>query len=68
MSTHDKSEPTNVIPIRSCAACGKPATGEYTIHRDGLGEGPEVPLCKGCGEGETPAADVIWAMIAGNRA
>lgn len=49
-----------------CAYCGKPAEGEYGIHRDGFGEGPEVDLCNACGgsPAEVLSCEDIWARIA----
>ena len=50
---------------RKCANCGKdPTEGNYSIHRDGFGIGPEVPLCDGCGSGELPTCREIWDNIA----
>jgi hypothetical protein len=44
-----------------CAYCGLPAQGNFTIHRDGFGAGPEVPLCDACGGGASPSSGEIWA-------
>jgi hypothetical protein len=52
-----------VVSLRSCAACGKPAQGNATIHRDGFGEGPEVDLCDDCGTHEFPGCETLWVMI-----
>jgi hypothetical protein len=56
------------IPVRFfvCAFCGDVAGGtpEYTIHRDGFGEGPEVPLCRRCGGTDAISCSEIWARIA----
>jgi hypothetical protein len=49
-----------------CAACGQPP-GRATIHRDGFGEGPEVPLCSDCGDHETPSCEELWRRIADRR-
>ena len=46
-----------------CAYCGDVAEGNYAIHRDGFGIGPEVPLCDGCGSEETPTCEQIWHRI-----
>lgn len=46
-----------------CAFCGRPAEGNYSIHRDGLGMGPEVPLCDACGSHEQPCLVTIWQSI-----
>lgn len=48
----------------TCVFCGNPSEGEHTIHRDGFGVGPEVPLCNDCGGGEFPTAGEIWERIA----
>lgn len=58
---------SNVIPIRTCAACGKLAEGHYSIHRDGFGIGPEVDLCNACGSEAEPSCEFIWAEIAERR-
>lgn len=47
----------------TCAFCGGPAEGNYTIHRDGYGEGPEVDLCDAHGRGTEPTLATIWARI-----
>ena len=47
----------------TCAYCGKPAQGNYSVHRDGFCEGPEVPLCNGCGQSRFPSLPEIWARI-----
>lgn len=48
-----------------CAACGEIIHGkvEWSIHRDGFGEGPEVPLCRVCGSDVTPTCEELWAAI-----
>jgi len=46
-----------------CSYCGKSAEGNYSIHRDGFGQGPEVPLCDACGGEGTPALAQIWTRI-----
>ena len=48
----------------TCAYCGNPAEGNYSIHRDHIGSGPEVPLCDACGGGPYPTVTQIWAKIA----
>ena len=48
---------------RRCTYCGEPAEGNYSIHRDGFGEGPEVPLCDAHGAHELPTCAEIWARI-----
>ena len=50
--------------MKTCAFCGRPAEGNYAIHRDGLGVGPEVELCDACGSEETPTCADIWSRIA----
>lgn len=47
-----------------CVYCEKEAEGEYSIHRDGFCEGPEVPLCNDCGGSEYPSCPEIWEVIA----
>ena len=51
-----------------CAACGRPAEGNASIHRDGFAKGPEVELCDECGMAELPTCEEIWASIAARRA
>ena len=48
-----------------CAYCKKPISGEvqYSIHRDGFDDGPEVPLCEACGAHPTPTCSEIWKRI-----
>ena len=46
-----------------CAFCTAEHQGHYSIHRDGFGEGPEVPLCDACGSGEEPTCADIWEHI-----
>jgi hypothetical protein len=46
-----------------CAYCGEPAQGNYAIHRDGFGDGPEVELCDDCAAYPHPTCDEIWALI-----
>ena len=48
----------------TCSFCGKPAEGNYSIHRDGFDAGPQVDLCDGCGGEETPTCEEIWERIA----
>lgn len=59
-------------PARSgdltCAACGCPAEGNYSIERDGLGTGNEVDLCDPCGDSPRPTLEELWAAIARRRA
>ncbi len=46
-----------------CAYCGKPAEGNYSIHRDGMALGPEVELCNQCGKTDALTCEVIWDRI-----
>lgn len=48
-----------------CAACLAPIAGtyHYSIHRDGLGVGPEVPLCDACGDPDGPTCEELWQRI-----
>lgn len=48
----------------TCAFCGSPAEGEFAIHRDGFGVGPEVDLCNACGGEPEPTCEEIWNAIA----
>lgn len=48
----------------TCAYCGAKAEGEYSVHRDGFGVGPEVDLCERCGSQPTPSLREIWERIA----
>ena len=50
--------------MNKCVFCGESAQGNYTIHRDGMGVGPEVNLCDSCGEDEFPSCEQIWEKIA----
>lgn len=47
----------------NCAYCNKKATGEYSVHRDGFCEGPEVELCNACGSSTLPTLHDIWNKI-----
>jgi hypothetical protein len=53
-------------PIQSgpCVYCGAESQGNYSIHRDGMGIGPEVPLCDACGRAPSPSLGAIWGRIA----
>jgi hypothetical protein len=48
---------------KTCAYCGGPAEGNYTIHRDGFGRGPEVDLCDKHGCDLHPTTVEIWDRI-----
>jgi hypothetical protein len=50
----------------TCVYCGSLVMGapEYFIHRDGFGEGPQVPLCCQCYSGDTPTCQQVWERIA----
>ena len=50
-----------------CAYCGKPAEGNYSVHRDGFGQGPEVELCDRCGGSKEPTLSTIWDKISTTR-
>jgi hypothetical protein len=52
-----------VIPIRRCAFCVERAEGNFSIHRDGFGEGPEVDLCDEHGSRPKPTCEEIWDRI-----
>jgi hypothetical protein len=49
-----------------CSYCFVEIKGEveFTVHRDGFGIGPEVPLCVGCGSKPIPTLEEIWSKIA----
>lgn len=49
-----------------CAYCDIAFIGEpqSSIHRDGFGIGPEVPLCECCGGHGLPSCEEIWERIA----
>jgi len=46
-----------------CAYCGKPAQGNFSIHRDFIDKGPQVPLCDACGGANGPSCNEIWSRI-----
>ena len=46
-----------------CAYCGGVSEGNYAVHRDGFGVGPEVELCDICGGSRFPTLSEIWAKI-----
>ena len=50
--------------VRNCAFCGELAEGNFAIHRDGFGVGPEVDLCNDCGGSDSPSLTEIWNAIA----
>lgn len=43
-----------------CAMCLRAVQGNYSIHRDGMGVGPELPLCDACGGVEGPSCEEMW--------
>ena len=51
----------NVLALRTCCYCGGVAGGDYAIHRDDMGVGPELPLCKACAEDDAITCEAIWA-------
>lgn len=59
---HPEGDPAVQQKTCVCAYCGKPAQGQYAIHRDGLGEGPEVDLCNACGDCDDTvlSCEQIW--------
>lgn len=61
----DEEDLTPPFPLmrRICAFCRRPAEGNHAVHRDGFGDGPEVPLCDACGGHETPTLAAIWDRI-----
>lgn len=63
-STHrDETVDLTRLLAGRCVYCGSAAQGNYSIHRDGFGVGPEVPLCDDCGGYEYPTCAQIWARI-----
>ena len=52
------------VMASACVFCDMPAQGNYSIHRDGFGVGPEVELCDDCGSGPSPTCGEIWDEIA----
>lgn len=51
-----------------CAACGHYAEGNFSIHQDGFGDGPEVDLCDHCGSQRDPSCEKIWQQISARKA
>lgn len=62
-SVRVKLLPDAPAPYLTCAYCGGVSEGNYAIHRDGYGIGPEVPLCDNCGAYPWPDMCTIWAKI-----
>lgn len=60
---YDWHEPPGPEEPPLCAYCGQPAEGNYSIHRDGFGVGPQVPLCDGHGGGDLPTCEQIWEKL-----
>jgi NAD-dependent SIR2 family protein deacetylase len=56
---------TSIQKAFRCVYCGNVETGdpEWTIHRDGFADGPEVPLCSECGESEAISCEAIWRRL-----
>lgn len=54
--------------VKRCAYCGGKAEGKYSIHRDGFGIGPQVPLCNEHGSRPLPSMAQIWERIKERRA
>jgi uncharacterized protein with FMN-binding domain len=52
---------------KHCAYCLEKADGNYSIHRDGFGVGPEVALCDKHGSRPSPTCEEIWYVIARRR-
>jgi hypothetical protein len=51
-------------PTSRCCYCRGPASGDYSIHSDDFGVGPEVPLCNGCAEDPAITCEMIWERCA----
>ena len=47
-----------------CSFCERETDGNFLIHRDGFGVGPEVPLCAYCAASTGPSCVEIWNKIA----
>lgn len=60
------TDPT--VTAHVCAYCGRPAEGNYSIHRDGFCDGPEVDLCDAHGGRMTPTCPEIWDRLADRKA
>lgn len=54
-----------IAAVVHCAACGEDVgtAAEFSIHRDGFCDGPEVALCRGCGGSEFPTCESLWLNI-----
>lgn len=63
MTSFDKKAAKVLAADRFCAYCGRPAEGNFSVHRDGFDLGPEVDLCDACGDAKGPTLDVIWGCI-----
>lgn len=63
---YDEWEATVERERELCAYCKSPTPKplKHSIHRDGFGIGPEVPLCNECGGGSIPTCEEIWKRIA----
>lgn len=59
----EAEELAKLLRADRCAFCGQPAEGNFSIHRDGFAEGPEVELCNKCGGGQRPTCVEIWEAI-----
>lgn len=49
-----------MMKTEPCCYCCRPTQGEYSIHRDGFGEGPEIDLCNACAENDNITCEMIW--------
>ena len=58
------------LHVADCAACGNAIylKVEYSIHEFGVGDGPELPLCIGCGSQPIPTEKELWRDIALRKA
>jgi len=55
-------EKTSMPP--RCPVCARyHCQGNYSIHRDGFGVGPEVSICDACGSRPEPTAEEIWERL-----
>ena len=60
-------ETGQVTVEKECWYCGGRSEGEHAIHDTHFMDGPEVPLCNGCGSGASPSCEEIWQRIAERR-
>lgn len=61
-----EEDPDPEIQGKPCTYCGKECEGHFSVHRDGFGMGPEIPLCDACGGSPSSvlSLETIWDKIA----